>query len=280
MIDAKLLTKEDLIANLWLTDEILSELDIIDDEIKKKNISLKAIVEEAQSDYLKSVENYYYQSEEYELNEKFQILNKKIQGVHNIVVIADIAICTIAGYFFIYFGFPFWQVIIFWLVVPLLIFGMYYLAQKFFLNSRKPPISLRPLKEVLEAAQQNDSFQKIPDSLLATHIKQEIARLNQKKREGEEILSSQTVLTKNYQPRAKEIVWYLENKMADNLKEALIALEEADFRKQMKQMIEEQKDEIKSLTEKVDRIVKDYRKAQERSDLVAGKKKNSKKLVK
>ena len=63
----------------------------------------------------------------------------------------------------------------------------------------------------------------------------------------EATLIEKTVLPEIYRMRAKEVVWYLENLMADNLKEALAALVEADHREQVKHMIEEQNQEINQL---------------------------------
>lgn len=90
-------------------------------------------------------------------------------------------------------------------------------------------------------------YQQIPNSLLANHMRDEIKKLNQQLSELEATLIEKTVLPEIYRMRAKEVVWYLENLMADNLKEALAALVEGDHREQVKQMIEEQNQEINQL---------------------------------
>ena len=90
-------------------------------------------------------------------------------------------------------------------------------------------------------------YQQIPNSLLANHMRDEIKKLNQQLSELEATLIEKTVLPEIYRMRAKEVVWYLENLMADNLKEALAALVEDDHREQVKQMIEEQNQEINQL---------------------------------
>lgn len=81
----------------------------------------------------------------------------------------------------------------------------------------------------------------------ANHMRDEIKKLNQQLSELEATLIEKTVLPEIYRMRAKEVVWYLENLMADNLKEALAALVEDDHREQVKQMIEEQNQEINQL---------------------------------
>ena len=90
-------------------------------------------------------------------------------------------------------------------------------------------------------------YQQIPNSLLANHMRDEMKKLNQQLSELEATLIEKTVLPEIYRMRAKEVVWYLENLMADNLKEALAALVEGDHREQVKQMIEEQNQEINQL---------------------------------
>ena len=78
-------------------------------------------------------------------------------------------------------------------------------------------------------------------------MRDEMKKLNQQLSELEATLIEKTVLPEIYRMRAKEVVWYLENLMADNLKEALAALVEGDHREQVKQMIEEQNQEINQL---------------------------------
>ena len=95
-------------------------------------------------------------------------------------------------------------------------------------------------------------YQQIPNSLLANHMRDEIKKLNQQLSELEATLIEKTVLPEIYRMRAKEVVWYLENLMADNLKEALAALVEDDHREQVKQMIEEQNQEINQLKDNLE----------------------------
>ena len=85
------------------------------------------------------------------------------------------------------------------------------------------------------------------DIFLEWYLEYEMKKLNQQLSELEATLIEKTVLPEIYRMRAKEVVWYLENLMADNLKEALAALVEGDHREQVKHMIEEQNQEINQL---------------------------------
>lgn len=76
----------------------------------------------------------------------------------------------------------------------------------------------------------------------------------------EVLLDEKTVLPDIYRVRAKDVVWYLENQRADNLKEALAALVDSDHREQVKQMIEQQNHEIEKLNEVTEKLIKDNQK--------------------
>lgn len=52
-----------------------------------------------------------------------------------------------------------------------------------------------------------------------------------------------------YRLRAREVVWFLENLRADNLKEALAALVDSDHRQQMEETVNQQNHEIQKLKE-------------------------------
>jgi len=267
--DSRIVTKEDLIRNLWLTDEIINEIDIIDEEIKKKKLSLQGVQREAQAGYLKLIENDYYQSEEFKSKEEEGKLSQKLKKTHHIFLLSDVVISILLGYLFIALDVPFIQVVIFWLIVPIAVYGGYRLWQKNYLAKQKSQKPARELDEVLREARESEEFEQIPDSLLAIHMKQEIAKLNQKCVAREKELEEKTVLPSKYKLRAREIVWYLENMRADNLKEAIIALEEDAYRLKIENMIEIQTEEMYQLKTKLDYLIEENERLKKQQEQIA-----------
>ena|GEM_PF-2978119 len=258
MRNASSLTKEELIANLWLTDELISEFDILEEEIKKKNISLQAAVEEAQIDYLRTVEESYYQSAEYHDVKQYEGLVEKFKKNHLRIIFINVIICILIGYVLIYLGLEFWHVLLFWLIVPAAIYGGYRGWQFYYLNSKSPNIFLNPIEDVLLKVKESQEFQQ-QDSLLVRHLKQEIENLEQRKLEGEQKLAAQMVLPLGYRQRIREIIWYLESIESYHLTEALMALDEADYRERTQHMLENQQNEIRNLKDNIEMLIEENR---------------------
>ena len=161
---------------------------------------------------------------------------------HLIVLI----VCVLLSYALIIFNVKFLYVILLFIITVVIFYLLYQQGTKYYLNKQKPA-PIPSLESVIEEAKMSYEYQQIPNSLLANHMRDEIEKLNQQLSELEATLIEKTVLPEIYRMRAKEVVWYLENLMADNLKEALAALVEGDHREQVKQMIEEQNQEINQL---------------------------------
>ena len=56
MIEANSLTKQLLIENLWMTDEILNEIEILKTELEKKQLLKENTIKELEEEYLNTVE--------------------------------------------------------------------------------------------------------------------------------------------------------------------------------------------------------------------------------
>lgn len=268
MLNASSLTKEELITNLWLTDELISEIEIIEEEIKKKNISLQATIEEAQMDYLKAVEESHNENVEYQENNADKVIVQRIKKMHKRFILTDFIISVLIGYVLIYLGMDFLHVVVFWLIVPATVYVGYRIWQSYYLNSHRPELSISPIEEVMERVKESPGFQKIPDSLFVRHLKEEIANLEQKKLASEQKLSEQTVLPVGYYQRTKEVIWYLENIESNHLIEALMALDELDYRERIQQMLEVQQNEIISLRNKIEELVRETSEVFERQKLM------------
>lgn len=242
------LSKDELIANLWLTDEMINEIEIVKREIDKKQATIEATIATTEQEHLKTVEKKYYDSEEYKAHQIYNALNEKLTAFKGVAILIDLIICVLLGYGLIILGVKFLYVVLFWIITPIIFYLLYQQGLKYYLIKQKPA-PLPSLESVFEEAKMSLEYQQIPNSLLAKHMKDEIVNLNQQVSELEANLVQKNVLPEIYRMRAREVVWYLENLRADNLKEALAALVESDHRQQVKQMIEEQNQEINQLKE-------------------------------
>ena len=247
MVDSTTLTKDELISNLWLTDEIMSEIEIIKDEIEKKRVSLESTIQSTEQEYLKTVKENYTKSELYQAHQTYDDLIDRMKHLKGIVILIDLIICILLGYLFIMQDVKLMYVMLFWITVPILVYLIYDQIIKYYLKAKKPK-PLSTLDEVIAEVKTSTEYLHISDSLIAKHIKQEMKQLELKIQQLEVVLDEKTVLPDIYRVRAKDVVWYLENQRADNLKEALAALVDSDHREQVKQMIEQQYQQIIELS--------------------------------
>ncbi|MDB8543061.1 hypothetical protein PNU79_13715 [Turicibacter sanguinis] len=259
MVDPTTLTKDELISNLWLTDEIMSEIEIIKDEIEKKRVSLESTIQSTEQEYLKTVKENYTKSELCQAHQTYDDLIDRMKHLKGIVILIDLIICILLGYLFIMQDVKLMYVMLFWITVPILVYLIYDQIIKYYLKAKKPK-PLSTLDEVIAEVKTSTEYLHISDSLIAKHIKQEMKQLELKIQQLEVLLDKKTVLPDIYRVRAKDVVWYLENQRADNLKEALAALVDSDHREQVKQMIEQQNHEIEKLNEVTEKLIKDNQK--------------------
>ena len=187
-----------------------------------------------------TVETKYYDSSEYKAHQDYNGLIEKLKDFKGVAILIDLIVCVLLSYALIIFNVNFLYVILLFIITVVIFYLLYQQGTKYYLNKQKPA-PIPSLESVIEEAKMSYEYQQIPNSLLANHMRDEIEKLNQQLSELEATLIEKTVLPEIYRMRAKEVVWYLENLMADNLKEALAALVEDDHREQVKQMIEEAK---------------------------------------
>ena len=246
MVEVNGLSKDEIIANLWLTDEMINEIEIVKREIDKKKASLDSTIVATEQENLKAVETKYYDSSEYKAHQDYSGLIEKLKEFKGVAILIDLIVCVLLSYALIIFNVNFLYVILLFIITVVIFYLLYQQGTKYYLNKQKPA-PIPSLESVIEEAKMSYEYQQIPNSLLANHMRDEMKKLNQQLSELEATLIEKTVLPEIYRMRAKEVVWYLENLMADNLKEALAALVEADHREQVKHMIEEQNQEINQL---------------------------------
>lgn len=240
------LSKDELIKNLWLTDEIINEIEIIKREIDKKKTTLEETISSTKQEYIEMVKKNYYESEAYKAHQSYQSLIEKLDAFRGVAILLDLIVCVLLGYGLIIFNVSFLKVILFWIITPIIVYLLYQQGIKYYLVKQKPA-HMPSLETVIEEAKKSLEYENISNSLIANHIRDEVMKLSQQQSQLEVLLAEKTVLPELYRMRAREVVWYLENLMADNLKEALKALVESDHREQIKEMMNEQNQEIDRL---------------------------------
>lgn len=263
MTEVSQLSKKDLISNLWMTDELMSQMRYFEQERAEKKKTLVLTIESTQKEYIASVKEKYYGSEDFKAHQKYEELCLNLKDFREVALLLDLIIGVLISYLLFMIGVKFLSVVLSFVVIVLLIYLFYYVGVKYYLKQKKP-LSIPTLEAVIEEAKESYDYQHIEHSLLANHLREEIHEIDQKISQLESELVEKTVLPEKYRHRSKDVIWYLENLVADNLKEALSALIEDDHRKQMKQMIDNQNHEIRHLKEISHQLIENHQRLIER----------------
>lgn len=253
------LTKKELLENLWQTDELLNELEILKSEIDKKHILKENALKQLEEDYLKIVEENYLASPIVKRYARYEKLVQQFADIRGIAILIDLIICVLIGYSLMFLGFGVLKTTVIVMILPFIFYFIYYQIVKVMLNNKEPEYPLN-LETVIKKAKLEEGYLHLKDSLSIQYIDQEIRQMNQREVYLKERLDQQSVLTEIYWPYTRKVIWFLENLMADDLKEALRLLAESNHRDEMMKTIESQNVEINSLNKRFDKLIEDYKK--------------------
>ena len=89
MVEVNGLSKDELIANLWLTDEMINEIEIVKREIDKKKASLDSTIAATEQEHLKAVETKYYDSSEYKAHQDYNGLIEKLKDFKGVAILMN-----------------------------------------------------------------------------------------------------------------------------------------------------------------------------------------------
>lgn len=98
------------------------------------------------------------------------------------------------------------------------------------------------------------------DALVIQYIDQEVKQMIQREMYLKEKIEQQSVLTEIYWPYTRKVIWFLENQMADDLKESLKLLADSNHRDEIKKTVETQNRQIEDLNKRFDKLVEDQKK--------------------
>ncbi|MGL4337746.1 MAG: hypothetical protein ACRCST_12715 [Turicibacter sp.] len=253
-IEATTLTKEQLISNIWRTDELIHEIDIVKGEVQKKKDTIQNYVATEQHKYLREAREAYTKSEEVLAYEKHAALVQKTKDFKGIVILIDLIICVLLGDLFFVLGWNFILVLSFWIISPFILFYIYKAVINHTLMKNQPKAPLTE-SELTQQIMSQSEYIEIANSIVVTYANQEFTQLQLKIENLEQQIREESVLKEIYWSRTRKLVWYLENQMADNLKEALATLANEDHREELKQMVATQNLDIAALETKTDQLM-------------------------
>lgn len=104
MIEASNLTKQLLIENLWMTDEMLNEVDILKSELEKKQLLKENTIKELEEEYLKVVEEKHLASPIVKRYARYENLVQQFKDVRSIAILVDLIVCILIGYGLVFLG--------------------------------------------------------------------------------------------------------------------------------------------------------------------------------
>lgn len=259
MRESSTLTKKELLENLWQTDELLNELEILKSEIDKKHILKENTFKQLEEDYLKIVEENYLASPIVKRYARYEKLVQQFADIRGIAILIDLIICVLIGYALMFLGFGVLKTAVIVMILLFIFYFIYHQIVKVMLNNKEPEYPLN-LETVIKKAKLEEEYFHLKDSPSIQYIDQEIKQMNQREVYLKERLDQQSVLTEIYWPYTRKVIWFLENLMADDLKEALKLLAESNHRDEMMKAIESQNVEINSLNKRFDKLIEDYKK--------------------
>ena len=259
MIEASNLSKELLIKNLWATDEMLNEVEILKSEVDKKQILKENTLKELEEEYLKIIEEKYLSSPGVKRYKRYEDLVQQFKDINGIAILIDLIICVLIGYTLIFLGVGILKTATVVIFLLFIFYIVYHQVVKVILKSKEPEHPLN-LETVIKKAKLEKEYFHLKDALVIQNINQEIKQMNQREIYLKEKLEQQSVLTEIYWPYTRKVIWFLENLVADDLKEALKLLAESNHRDEVKNAIENQNLQIEDLNKRFDKLVEDHKK--------------------
>ena len=119
MVEVNGLSKDAIIANLWLTDEMINEIEIVKREIDKKKASLDSTIVATEQEHLKAVETKYYDSSEYRAHQDYNGLIEKLKDFIGVAILIALIVCVLLSYALIIFNVNFLYVILLFIIFHL-----------------------------------------------------------------------------------------------------------------------------------------------------------------
>lgn len=259
MIESKDLVKKQLIENLWNTDEMLNEIEIMKSEFEKKQILKENTLKELEAEYLKEVEERYLASPTVKRYARYEKLVQQFKDLRGVAILVDLIVSVLIAYLLVFLDFGILKTAAVFIFLPFVFYFIYHQTVKLILKNKEPEYPLN-LEIVIKKAKLEEEYFSLKDALVLQYIEQEMKQMSQREIYLKEKLEQQSVLTEVYWPYTRKVIWFLENLMADDLKEALKLLAESNHRDEMKAAIEIQNHQIEDLNKRFDKLVEDQKK--------------------
>ncbi|HAX73027.1 MAG TPA: hypothetical protein DCY20_05835, partial [Firmicutes bacterium] len=127
-----------LIANLWRTDELVNEMDILTGEIDKKNQQIDNYVLAEQEKYVSQAIEQHAESQEVKDYEAYEAFVQKVADYKTISIIAAVIVGILLGDLLFVFGVKFLYVAIFWVISPFVLYFIYKKSMGIYIAKKEP----------------------------------------------------------------------------------------------------------------------------------------------
>lgn len=182
-----------------------------------------------------------------------------LKNLRGVAILVDLIVSVLIAYLLIFLGVGILKTGVVAIFLPFVFYFLYHQTVKLILKNNEPEYPLN-LETVIKKAKLDEEYLSLKDALVIQYIDQEMKQMSQREIYLKEKLEQQSVLTEIYWPYTRKVIWFLENLMADDLKEALKLLAESNHRDEMKAAIDAQNRQIEDLNKRFDKLVEDQKK--------------------
>lgn len=120
-----------------MTDELMSQMRYFEQERAEKKKTLVLTIESTQKEYIASVKEKYYGSEDFKAHQKYEELCLNLKDFREVALLLDLIIGVLISYLLFMIGVKFLSVVLSFVVIVLLIYLFYYVGVKYYLKQRK-----------------------------------------------------------------------------------------------------------------------------------------------
>ena len=250
VVDVSKLNREQLLANLYRTDELVKEIDILDHEIEKKEKMRIVSLDALQLNYVNDKLVHYQESDEVKAYERQQAREKAYEEAKGVALVFTVMLPLITGGILFVMNVNLILVATVCVISPILLFAVYYLIGEYYIKN-KEIITPKTDEMVYRDARLETSYMQLENEIEIRDLKFEITQLKQKREQTFEQLRSESALKEKYYKKARRLVYYLSNQYADTIKEAILLLENDEHRKVVNDQLDINGKEIKFLRQQL-----------------------------
>ena len=257
VVDVSKLNREQLLANLYRTDELVKEIEILDHEIEKKEKIRIVSLDALQMNYVTDKLAQYQASEEVKAYERQKAREKAYQEAKGVALVFTVMLPLITGGILYVMKTNIFIVAAVCVISPFILFSIYHLVGEYYIKNKELTVP-KTDEIVYRDARLETSYTQLENEIEIRDLKFEITQLKQQREQTFEQLRSESALKEKYYKKARRLVYYLSNQYADTIKEAILLLENDEHRKVVNDQLEINGKEIKFLRQQLMMLQEQY----------------------